>query len=300
MAASTAGALLTAEVPEPSVDLATLVEFLAESLAPMGAAGPDSWPLLSWSPGERTLGINTFGVLWRLRRPDQARKVLSQGFIANAPVPRSSQRAHLGGRLAPQSEGRLRAAVEKLVRGVDGEIARIEAAGVDIGTLVAADARALLNQIARQLGISDQDRLQGPTRLAPTRLTEVARTQEGRRDDVARYLAGIENVDGTREAHIENFLAATESLLQKAAYPEVTIRAAIAQHRQNASETGKQLHRFFEFLDNEALPGYSTRSRRRAFHSTCPRSTASRRISTSVTTRAPRDSSAACRSGRTG
>src|SRR5207237_6969554 len=95
--------------------------------------------------------------------------------------------------------------------------------------------------------------LQGPTRLAPTRLTEVARTQKGRRDDVARYLAGIEKVDGTREAHIENFLAASGALLQRAQYPEVTIRAAIAQHRQLASETGKQLHRFFEFLDNEAL-----------------------------------------------
>ena len=44
-----------------------------------------------------------------------------------------------------------------------------------------------------------------------------------------------------------------EALLQGAHYPDVTIRAAIAQHRQLAAETGKQLHRFFEFLDNEAL-----------------------------------------------
>src|SRR5215510_6028160 len=106
-----AGALLSAQVPEPSVDLATLIEFLADSLAPTGAAGPDGWPLLSWSPADRTLGINTFGVLWRLRRPDKPRRVLSQGFISNAPVPRGSQRAHLGGRLAPQSESRLRAGV---------------------------------------------------------------------------------------------------------------------------------------------------------------------------------------------
>src|SRR5437660_10811759 len=110
MAASNAGALLTAQVPEPSVDLAALIEFLADSVAPTGAAGPDGWPLLSWSPSDSTLGINTFGVLWRLRRPDHPRRVLSQGFISNAPVPKSSQRAHLGGRLAPLSEARLRAA----------------------------------------------------------------------------------------------------------------------------------------------------------------------------------------------
>jgi hypothetical protein len=147
----------------------------------------------------------------------------------------------------------LRAAVEKLVRLIDDEIERISHAGADIRGLAAADARALLNQIATQLGISDQDRLQGPTRLAPVRLTGVARTQDGRRDDVARYLAAIERVDGTREAHVENFLGSLTTLLERAQYPEITIRAAIAQHRQLATETGKQLNRFFEFLDNEAL-----------------------------------------------
>src|SRR5438128_1164996 len=149
MAASNAGALLTAQVPEPSVDLATLVEFLAESLSPAGTTGPEAWPLLSWSPADRVLGINTFGVLWRLRGPDQQRRVLSQTFIANAQVPRSSQRAHLGGRVKPQSEGRLRAAIEKLVRGIDAEIGRLEASDIDIRGLVGADARTLLNQIAR-------------------------------------------------------------------------------------------------------------------------------------------------------
>jgi hypothetical protein len=253
MAAPSAGALLTAQVPEPSVDLAALVEFLADSLSLNGSAGPDAWPLLNWTPGDQVLGINTFGVLWRLRRPDQPRKVLSQTFITNAPVPRSSQRSHLGGRLTPNSEPRLRAAVGKLVRTIDNEIERVGQAGADIRALAAGDARALLNQIADQLGISDQDRLQGPTRLAPVRLTEVAHTQDGRRDDVARYLAAIERVDGTREAHIENFLGSLTTLLKKAQYPEITIRAAIAQHRQLATETGKQLNRFFEFLDNEAL-----------------------------------------------
>src|SRR2546430_11158543 len=42
------------------------------------------------------------------------------------------------------------------VRGVDGEIERVEAVGADVRALVAADARALLDQIARQLRISDR------------------------------------------------------------------------------------------------------------------------------------------------
>src|SRR6266851_885592 len=101
MAASNAGALLSAQVPEPAVDLATLIEYLADSVLPSDVAGPDSWPLLSWSQRERMLGINTFGVLWRLRGPQQPRRVLSRQFIANAPVPRSAERSHVGGRLTP-------------------------------------------------------------------------------------------------------------------------------------------------------------------------------------------------------
>jgi len=251
---SNAGALLTAQVPEPSVDLATLVEYLADSISPkMDADERERWPLLSWSPQERVLGLNTYGVLRRLRGPVQPRKILSQRFIANAPVPRTAQRSHLGGRLAPESEGRLRSAVEKLVRSIDKEIDRLEGAGLDLTSLTATDAKTSLDRIARQLHISNQDRLQGPTRLARTQLTDVADTQRARKDEIARYLAAIEQVDGTRESHIDNFLAAAETLLRQAGHPDITVRAALAQHRQLAVETGKQLYRFFNFLDNEAL-----------------------------------------------
>ena len=97
MAASHAGALLTAQVPEPSVDLATVIEYLAESISPTVGTEPESWPLLSWSPSQQVLGVNTFGVLRRLRDPAHTRKVLSQHFISNAPVPRSAQRAPVAG-----------------------------------------------------------------------------------------------------------------------------------------------------------------------------------------------------------
>jgi hypothetical protein len=143
--------------------------------------------------------------------------------------------------------------VEKLVRGIDQEIDRLEADGLDSISLVATDAKASLDRIAWQLRISDQDRLQGPTRLARTQLKVVADTQRARQDEVARYLAAIEEVDGTRETHIENFLAALETLLRQAGYPDITVRAALAQHRQLAAQTGQQLNRFFSFLDNEAL-----------------------------------------------
>src|SRR5260370_4031360 len=165
MAASNAGALLTAQVPEPSVDLATVVEYLADSISPTGATDPDSWPLLSWSPSQQLLGINTFGVLRRLRGPGKTRRVLSQQFVSNAPVPRSAQRAHLGGRLAPDSEGRLRSAVEKLVRGIDQEIDRLEADGLDLTALTATNGKASLDRIAQQLDIPIKNRLQGRNRL---------------------------------------------------------------------------------------------------------------------------------------
>jgi hypothetical protein len=253
VAANNAGALLTAQVPEPSVDLATLIEYLADSIPPTEGAAPECWPLLSWSSEERVLGVNTFGVLRRLRGPAQTRKVLSGQFIANAPVPRSAQRSHLGGRLAPDSEVRLRSSVEELVRGIDQEIDRVEQSGLDPRSLTTTDAKTILDRIARQLHFSIEDQLQGPTRIARTQITGVADSQRARQDEVGRYLAAIEQVDGTRDSQIDNFLAAIETLLRQAGYPDIMVRAALAQHRQLAGETGKQLNRFFDFLDNEAL-----------------------------------------------
>lgn len=248
------GASLETRAPEPAVDLASLIEFLAPAVgARPNERAPFNWPMLSWSAEERVLGINTLAPLWRFRNDERARKVLGQHFIANAPIPKSAARAHLGGRITPDSEGRLRTAMERLTRAIDAEIDAAGAAGFDPSGLAAADASALLNQLASQLGIAPGDRLQGPTRIAHMRLSPVGATQQSRQEDVARYLAAIEEVEGTREVHIARFVEALRARLDQEDYPERTVQGALTHHSHQAATTGTQLSRFFDFLGDEAL-----------------------------------------------
>ena len=194
--------IVTAQVPEPSVDPPHTRRVLAESLFADGQLpGPDAWPLLSWSPATAPGDQYVRRSLAPARAGQTAASLSRKNFIANAQVPRSSQRAHLGGRLKPRPRDVSGRSRKIGTRHRLRDRAHRSGSDVDICGLVAADARTLLNQIARQLGISNEGRLQGPTRLAPTRLTEVAPDTGRRRDDVARYLAAIEQTDGTREAH---------------------------------------------------------------------------------------------------
>ena len=78
------GARLEVRYPEPAVDLATLVECLADAVPvpPEGAAVQprQRWPLLSWDRPRCVLGINTRAVLQRLGTTHSFR---SPSFLAS-------------------------------------------------------------------------------------------------------------------------------------------------------------------------------------------------------------------------
>lgn len=251
---TSSGASLETRAPEPAVDLAALIDYLAPAvpLQP-GQNGPNGWHLLQWSPNDRVLGINTLAVLWRFRYDKRARDSLGQHFVSNASTPRSAARAHLGGRLVPDSEGRLQAAIGRLIAAIDSEIDSAVAAGFDPGMLANSSAASLLDQLARQLGIDQGARLQGPTRMAPVTLTAVGASQQARKSEVARYLTAIEDIDATREEHVDRFLEALGTWLEREEYPQRTIQGALNHHREQAVTTGTQLSRFFDFLGDEAL-----------------------------------------------
>ena len=134
----------------------------------------------------------------------------------------------------------LRAAVERLVRGVDQEIDRVSQAGFDPRQVATQDAGQLLDALAAQLGISRSDRLQGPTRIVGTRLVQVGDSQV-QQGDVARYVAATERVVGTRQAHIAQFLTAVETRLREQGFPDGTVRGALTQNAEAANTTGGQL-----------------------------------------------------------
>src|SRR6202022_1008815 len=124
----------------------------------------------------------------------------------------------LGGQIAPESEQRLRTAMDRLTRAIDAEIDAAVADGFNPASLAAAKAAELLDRLAEQLGVAKGDRLQGPTPTARTRITAVGSTGVGGQDGVARYLAAVEEIDGTRDVHVTHFVDALRTLLQQQDY----------------------------------------------------------------------------------
>src|SRR5262245_934526 len=127
------GASLDARYAEPSVDLATLLASLAEAIPadPSAQQAAARWPLLAWDADERVLTVNTRAVLARFWRTAGWRRLLDErdGFVRDAPVPRSGARAHVGGRVVPGTEAGLNQGVDALVRALDDAIDGLTAGG---------------------------------------------------------------------------------------------------------------------------------------------------------------------------
>jgi hypothetical protein len=59
------GASVNARNLIPSTDLACLIDYLVKAFPPNGNALPFSWPVLTFDPSKKRLGINTYGILRR-------------------------------------------------------------------------------------------------------------------------------------------------------------------------------------------------------------------------------------------
>lgn len=250
------GAFAGVRVPEPAVDLALLVQHLAESLRPRAIADPkypeSVLPFVTWDPAERALILDTGAVLVRLWTSPAARAAL-RGFLIDADVPRTHARAHLGGVIRPRSEAALRDATGRLAAAIDEQIDEAVGAGFDPALLSNSPSAAVLDTIGERVGCDPQKTLQGQTRLSRTRIDAVPRTQEGRRDEVARIMDAIEEVDGVRSTHTENFFASVERRLLAEGHSPRRVGAAIQYHKQSAERSATQVARFFDFLEDDAL-----------------------------------------------
>jgi hypothetical protein len=250
------GASAGVRVPEPAVDLAALVQHLAGAIRPLSLADPRhpaaDRPFITWDAGERVLTMDTHAVLFRLWARAAARQAM-RAFLVDAEVPKTRARAYLGGVIKPGSELALRDATKNLVDGIDGQVEAAMGAGFDPALLATTPAASVLETLGQRVGSDPAVALQGPTRISRTLIGAVPETQERRRDEIARVMSAVEEVEGTRETHIRNFFASVEPRLLAEGYSPGKVTAALGYHSQNAQKSGTQLARFFDFLEGDAL-----------------------------------------------
>src|SRR5262249_39216508 len=147
-----------------------------------------------------------------------------KGFVRDAPVPRSRGRAHVGGKIVPDTESQLRRGIQRLITEIDAIIGQLVAEGFPVEMLMGSPSRAVLDGLARQVGCRVDELLGGETRLERVIFGPVGASQRARQQDVARVLTAVEDQQGDRRAHIDLFAAAVRSLLEQWEYDEADIQ----------------------------------------------------------------------------
>src|SRR5713226_2378154 len=169
MTRSNAGASLEVSRAEPAVDLATLVECLADAAplpsAPRAVLPHQRWQLIAStaSPSGGGLAIDTRAVLSRLTTSPNAFQRLKPGsgagFLRDAPVPRRRTQGHIGGRIAEGTGGQLRRAVDRLVDLIDTELDSAELPDSALAQLAAGAPEDVLRGIGMRVDCDVTDGL---------------------------------------------------------------------------------------------------------------------------------------------
>ncbi len=262
MAHPAAGASLEVGRPEPSVDLAALLECLADAI-PLPTTGrpflpSQGRPMFSWRPSTSSgaLSIDTAAAIRRLTTSKGFRQLkpgADAGFLRDAPVPRRRTPGHIGGRIVDGTGGRVRTAVERLVNLIDAELEHPEIPKSVWTLLASSTPDQVLREIGAKINCEVAEGLQGQTRLHRTLLDPVGETQERRRAEVARTMTAIEEIVGDRTNHFEHMASAVGELLRAEQHSDRDIGAALATLRQHMETPDSQVARFFDFLEDEAL-----------------------------------------------
>lgn len=246
------GSRVSAHSPTPSLQLHRLAELLVKALTPEGhLTGIAALPLVHLE-GSR-LSVNPRGVLERLVRSPAFEKAFrpgkDSGFIYNLELPRFGLTAKIGARLAPGSEAATSRAIDELhgcvAQAVDAALKDCDPRGLCFDTTEEA-----LQRWAKSVD-ERLPELPGQATLVPVHFAKEPRYTDERARDVARLFTAIETVNGAD--CLEDLLTNIARKLRQEDLDEDTVDTILINLRNQRQQEGSQLHRLFNFLDDEAL-----------------------------------------------
>lgn len=252
------GAHIQAPSNQPSVNLAKLIELLADSVAVSGNFSrfedpdPKQRSLFLFNPQRNRLRICTSAVLLRLFSHPQFCEAFqpgdSSGFIRDFEPPSFGLQAKLGGELTAGNRERLPGHLDRLMATINQAL--------DLALPEGELSKLLLDEPARQLRTlasaagamfrnrPHQARLQS-LKFAPgaQKVSDLA---------VAKVLSAVERVEADdRFARMQDAIAVY--LVEHRDSDEDEIESAIASLVTERDRADSQIVRFLNFLDNEAL-----------------------------------------------
>ncbi|HEY6925685.1 MAG TPA: hypothetical protein VI653_19550, partial [Steroidobacteraceae bacterium] len=237
----------------PSVDLASLIALLVESLPPRGSSARVlAWPVLNFDPAGNRLVLNTYGVLYRLVGSEKFRQQFKEGrasgFLRDAQPPRGRD-ARMGGEIF---EGRIDL-VSNAVDSLKRQLAKaLDESGCRVDDLMVPQAAEALATLAKRTQAPDPFR-ELMARLVPIEFADSQRPASVRESDVARLISVEERVQA------DDWLKRlTEAIVARQSrrddeFDVVQREMLVGTLQQDARRADSQVTRFLGFLEEEAL-----------------------------------------------
>ena len=248
------GAGIQAPSLKPSVDLAKLVDLLADAVEASQTLtqteDPKKRSLFRFDSSKSRLRISSSAVLLRLFSNadflETFRASASSGFIRDFEPPTFGLKATLGGELLEGNLTRLPGNVDKLMERIEQSLNGALPTPDTLSSLLLADPAQQLKQLAKAAGASFKDQAHQASLQALA-----FDSQNSSKTAVAKVLAAVEQVEA--EDYFERMTDAIAVHLEQQACDEDDIEDAIASLEAEHDRADSQINRFLSFLDDEAL-----------------------------------------------
>lgn len=252
------GAKIQAPSFTPSVDLARLVELLAEAVEvdrrSSSSRGPRQRPLFLFDTEKQRLRICTSAVLLRLFSAGNFRASFktsdTSGFIRDFHTPAFGLQAKLGGVLTEGNQDRLPHSVDKLMAAIDQALDAALTGESDLSKLLLDNPAEQLKALASRVGAAFKDKPYQAS-LHSLRFDSGTQGTAHSTSAVAKVLSATEQVEA--EDCFAKMSAAIATRLEQRGCDEDEITDAIDSLEAERDRADSQITRFLNFLDNEAL-----------------------------------------------
>ncbi|MBW4688765.1 MAG: hypothetical protein KME40_27685 [Komarekiella atlantica HA4396-MV6] len=244
---------------KPSIDLATVIELLAQAILPSSnqantdQLNPRGMQLFEFDEKQnKRLRISTSAVMYRLFAQPKFKEAFKPapggGFIQNLSMPAKGNKSRVGGCLSDGNATKLPGAIDRLMAAIDQALNTAVPSESLLSTLLLDDADKQLKHLAKKANTSFQN-------IANTaNLVHLAFQAGDTKDNksVATVICASERVENT-DYFEQMCSAAAEYLENELDNDQDDVDSSIATLEEEKNRYDSQIQRFLNFLDDEAL-----------------------------------------------
>ncbi|MEH2039816.1 hypothetical protein [Nostoc sp.] len=247
---------------KPSIDLATVIELLAQAISPSSnqanpnQLNPKGMQLFEFYEKEnKRLRISTSAVMYRLFFTQQFKEAFKPapggGFIQNLSMPANGNRSRVGGCLSDGNATKLPGAIDRLMAAIDQALNTAVPSDSLLSTLLLDDPNKQLKKLAEKAGTSFQD-MTNTANLVPIAFQSGDKKANKSDKYVAKVISARERVENTD--YFEQMCSAAAKYLEnELSNDEDDVHSSIATLKEEKNRYDSQIQRFLNFIDDEAL-----------------------------------------------